>query len=124
MVVHADRMRENLDITYGALFSQRLLLALVESGMTRDDAYRVAQEFAQRAWDERVPLRELLAARSKLGLELDVIFDASLYTQHTSGSSGGSRQTDHGRSPTNGPTRDGRSRSARSSASRRPRRRP
>ena len=44
MVVHEDRMRENLDLTYGALFCQRALLALVTSGMTRDEAYRVAQE--------------------------------------------------------------------------------
>jgi adenylosuccinate lyase len=54
MVVHADRMRENLDLTYGALFSQRVLLALVTGGMTRDEAYRVVQELAQRAWDERI----------------------------------------------------------------------
>ena len=44
MVVHADRMRANLDATYGALFSQRVLLALVESGMARDEAYRIVQE--------------------------------------------------------------------------------
>ncbi len=41
MVVDVDRMRENLELTHGALFSQRVLLALVESGMSRDDAYRV-----------------------------------------------------------------------------------
>jgi adenylosuccinate lyase len=82
MVVHADRMRENLDLTCGALFSQRVLLALVTSGMTRDEAYRVAQELAQKAWDERVPLRELLEARPELGLDLDTIFDLGHYTRH------------------------------------------
>ncbi|HEX4344667.1 MAG TPA: adenylosuccinate lyase [Solirubrobacteraceae bacterium] len=82
MVVHADRMRENLDLTYGALFSQRVLLALVAGGMTRDQAYRVAQELAQRAWDERVALRELLEARPELGLDLDAAFDTSAYTRH------------------------------------------
>ena len=51
MTVHTERMRENLELTHGALFSQRALTALVESGMTRDDAYRVVQENAQRAWD-------------------------------------------------------------------------
>ena len=60
---HADRMRENLGLTHGALFSQRVLLALVERGMQRDDAYRIVQEDAQRAWDTATPLRELLAAR-------------------------------------------------------------
>jgi adenylosuccinate lyase len=82
MVVHADRMRENLDLTYGALFSQRVLLALVAAGMSRDDAYRVVQEAAQRAWDERTPLRELLAARPELGLDLDAVFDLGAYTRH------------------------------------------
>ena len=47
MVVDAGRMRENLELTHGALFSQRVLLALVEQGMSRDDAYRVVQRLAQ-----------------------------------------------------------------------------
>src|SRR5204862_1712028 len=55
MVAHADRMRANLDLTCGALFSQRVLLALVTRGLSRDDAYRVVQELAQRACDERIP---------------------------------------------------------------------
>ena len=62
LVVHPARMRENLELTCGALFSQRVLLALVRTGMTRDDAYRIAQRLAQQAWDERTPLRDLLAA--------------------------------------------------------------
>ena len=44
MVVHPDRMRANLNATHGALYSQRALLALVESGRSRDDAYRIVQE--------------------------------------------------------------------------------
>jgi adenylosuccinate lyase len=80
MVVHADRMRANLDATHGALFSQRVLLALVESGMTRDDAYRIVQEDAQRAWDTGTPLRELIAARD-LGIDLDATFDLGRYTR-------------------------------------------
>ena len=61
MTVHEDRMRENLNVTHGALYSQRALLALVESGRSRDDAYRIVQEAAQRAWDEGIEFRELLA---------------------------------------------------------------
>ena len=61
MVVDAERMRANLEITHGALYSQRALLALVESGRSRDDAYRVVQEAAQRAYREGIHLRELLA---------------------------------------------------------------
>jgi adenylosuccinate lyase len=84
MVVHADRMRENVELTYGALFSQRVLLALVESGTSRDEAYRVVQEAAQKAWDERTPLRELLEGRPELGLDLDEVFDLGAYTRHAS----------------------------------------
>jgi adenylosuccinate lyase len=76
MVVNSERMRENLELTYGALFSQRVLLALVEQGSTRDDAYRVVQRLARQAIDERRPMRELLAidpAGSEL--DLDAIFD-------------------------------------------------
>jgi adenylosuccinate lyase len=83
MTVDAERMRANLEMTHGALFSQRVLLALVEAGSSRDDAYRVVQELAQRAWDEGIQLRELLAADERAaGLDLDVIFDYSHYTRH------------------------------------------
>jgi adenylosuccinate lyase len=81
MVVHADRMAANLEITHGALFSQRVLLALVGGGMQRDDAYRIVQESAQEAWDRGVPLRELLE-HQRLGLDLDEVFDAGAYTRH------------------------------------------
>jgi adenylosuccinate lyase len=81
MAVHADRMRANLGATHGALFSQRALLALVESGHSRDDAYRIVQENAQRAWDEGVEFRDLLAAAAP-GLDLDTIFDPSAFVKH------------------------------------------
>ena len=81
LVVHPDRMRANLDLTHGALFSQRVLLALVERGYSRDEAYRIVQEDAQRAWDSGTHLRELLAARD-LGLDLDTLFDLSHYTRY------------------------------------------
>jgi adenylosuccinate lyase len=83
MVVDSRRMRENLDLTYGALFSQRLLLALVAAGSTRDDAYRVVQRLAQRALDDRVALRELLAADpAGERLDLDAIFDYGPFVVH------------------------------------------
>ena len=81
IVVHEDRMLRNLDLTCGALFSQRVLLALVEQGMTRDDAYRIVQQSAQRAWDTGTPLRDLLAAQN-LGLDLEAVFDLRAYTRH------------------------------------------
>ena len=81
MTVHADRMRDNLEATHGALYSQRALLALVESGRSRDDAYRIVQEAAQRAWDEGTPFRELLAEAAP-ELDLDSVFDATAFTRH------------------------------------------
>jgi adenylosuccinate lyase len=84
MVVHAERMRENLELTCGALFSQRVLLALIEqAGMVRDDAYRLVQRHAQAAWDSRTPLRELLAADpAAAALDLDALFDYGHYVRH------------------------------------------
>jgi adenylosuccinate lyase len=81
MTVHADRMRENLELTHGALYSQRALLALVESGRSRDEAYRIVQENAQRAWDERIPFRGLLAEAAP-ELALDDIFDPAAFVRH------------------------------------------
>jgi adenylosuccinate lyase len=81
MTVDTDRMRANLELTHGALFSQRALTALVESGMSRDDAYRIVQRAAQRAFDEGVEFRELIAAEAP-DLDLDAIFDYSAYLRY------------------------------------------
>jgi adenylosuccinate lyase len=82
LVVNVDRMAANLDLTHGALFSQRVLLALVKGGLPRDDAYRIVQESAQQAWDSGTPLRELLEHQQLAGLDLDEIFDLGHYTRH------------------------------------------
>jgi adenylosuccinate lyase len=81
MTVHSDRMLANLEATHGALYSQRALLALVESGLARDEAYRVVQENAQRAWDTGTPFRSLLAEAAP-ELDLDAIFDPSAFVRH------------------------------------------
>ena len=81
MTVHVERMRENLELTHGALFSQRALTALVESGMTRDDAYRLVQESAQRAWDEGTSFRKLIGAKAPQ-LDLNAVFDYGAYLEH------------------------------------------
>jgi adenylosuccinate lyase len=90
LVIDEQRMLANLELTHGAIFSQRLLLALVashgeegETGMARDDAYRIVQELAQRAWDEETPLRELLQNDERTaGIDLDAIFDYGHYTRY------------------------------------------
>jgi adenylosuccinate lyase len=93
LVVDPARMRENIDLTCGALFSQRLLLAIVNRGYSRDDAYRITQRLAQKALDERTQLRELLTAgaaagltdsevQATAGLDLDEIFDFAPYIRY------------------------------------------
>ena len=84
MTVHADRMRANLEATHGALYSQRALLALVEAGWSRDDAYRTVQEAAQRAWDEGLEFRDLLGQAAP-GLDLDAVFDPEAFLRHVPG---------------------------------------
>ena len=81
MTVHTERMRANLELTYGALYSQRALTALVESGMERDVAYRIVQEAAQTAWDRGTSFRELLAQKAP-ELDLDAVFDPGAYLEH------------------------------------------
>ena len=81
LTVFEERMRENVALTHGALFSQRALLALVERGESRDEAYRVVQTLAQRAWDEGIGLRGLLEAEHP-ELPLDEIFDPMPFVRH------------------------------------------
>ncbi len=85
--VYPERMRENLELTHGAIYSQGVLNALVESGMSRDEAYRVVQINAQRAWDERRSFRELLEAEpevvERLGeRQLEALFDPGRFLRH------------------------------------------
>jgi adenylosuccinate lyase len=83
MVVDAARMRENIELTCGALYSQRVLLALVDRGHSRDEAYRIVQRLAQQALDTRVPLRSLLAGDpAGEGLDLDALFDPAPFVRY------------------------------------------
>ncbi|MGO9751675.1 MAG: adenylosuccinate lyase [Solirubrobacteraceae bacterium] len=83
MVIDARRMRANLDLTCGALFSQRVLLALVALGRSRDEAYRIVQRLAQQALDTRVQLRELLERdAAATGLDLEAVFDYMPFVRH------------------------------------------
>jgi adenylosuccinate lyase len=84
LVVRPERMRRNLESSHGLFFSQRLLLALVESGLERDEAYRLVQRHALRAWDEEQDFRELVRADRELAgrVDLDAVFDLAAYTRH------------------------------------------
>ena len=80
LMVYPENMRRNLDLTQGVIFSQKVMLALIETGLVREDAYKIAQRHAMRAWKERTPYRGLLDAdpdvTSRLdAAALDAIFD-------------------------------------------------
>lgn len=86
-VVYPERMRRNLDLTHGAIFSQRAMLALVQAGMERQRAYRLVQRLARRAWEEEVHLRTLLErddeVRQVLSPEqVEAIFDLEPYLRY------------------------------------------
>ena len=71
LVVDPERMRRNLDSSHGLVFSQQVLLALVGAGLSRDDAYRLVQRNALRAWDEERDFRELLESDEEIAGRLD-----------------------------------------------------
>jgi adenylosuccinate lyase len=87
LVVRPDRMRKNLDASRGLFFSQRLLLALVASGVSRDEAYRLVQAHAMRAWEEERDFPELVRADPEITGRLDEgtldsVFDLDHYARH------------------------------------------
>ena len=87
MVVRTEQMRRNLELSRGLYFSQRLLLALVETGLSRDEAYQLVQGHAMRAWEEELDFPELVRADGEIGKRLDpaaldAIFDLGHYTRH------------------------------------------
>jgi len=85
--VYPERMRENLELTQGLVFTSRALVALVNKGLSREKAYKLIQSCSMRAWKERVPLRGLLEGDAEVSnllsaAELDAIFDYSVYTKY------------------------------------------
>jgi adenylosuccinate lyase len=85
--VYPQRMRENLELTKGLVFSQRVMLALIEKGLSREEAYRLVQRNAMQAWKERVSFLDLLAGDAEVGkhlskAELEGIFDYNYFIRH------------------------------------------
>jgi adenylosuccinate lyase len=85
--VDAARMTENLDLSYGLVYSQRVLLKLTESGLARQAAYEIVQRHAMRAWRDRRPFLELLQADPAVTervapADLKACFDPTWYLRH------------------------------------------
>jgi adenylosuccinate lyase len=80
LTVFPDRMQENMEKTYGLIFSQRVLLTLIDEGMVREEAYDLVQPKAMESWERGVPFRELIEADGKITStlsqeQLDACFD-------------------------------------------------
>jgi adenylosuccinate lyase len=84
LVVYPERMRRNLEASHHLFFSHRLLLALVDGGLGRDEAYRMVQRHAMRAWDEECDFRELARADREISgrVDLDAVFDLPATVRH------------------------------------------
>jgi len=105
LVVYPDRMRRNIELTGGIIYSQRLMLELVRQGAPRVQAYEVVQRLAMAAWQGRAPFKDLVEkdpfiTRHLTGKAIGVCFDPKAYTRHVPeifkrvfGSSGKARAT-------------------------------
>jgi len=85
--VHEDNVARNLGASQGLFFSQRILLALVEKGLQRQEAYELVQGLAMRAWENKTPFEDLVRASdgvsSRLSSEiLDELFDLNYFFRH------------------------------------------
>jgi adenylosuccinate lyase len=87
LVVYPERMLANLNMTHGVIFSQMVLLALIEKGTSREDAYAVVQKNAMASWQEGIAFRKLLeqddiVQKHLEARELDAIFNVNNFLRH------------------------------------------
>jgi len=83
LIVDAERMSSNLEASHGLVFSQRVLTALVSGGLARDEAYRLVQRHAMRAWEEGLDFRELVESDPEIAPRLDPsVFDLDEAVKH------------------------------------------
>jgi len=87
LTVYPENMKRNMDRTLGLIYSQRVLLALIDKGLTREEAYDTVQPKAMEAWEQQVPFRELIEKEERITKhlskeELDDCFDYTYHLQH------------------------------------------
>ena len=87
LVVYEDNMKENIDRTRGLIFSQELMLTLVNKGMLREEAYRLVQGHAMRSWENKLDYKQLILQDKEImsfitWSEIEVIFNLKIYTSH------------------------------------------
>jgi len=87
LVVYPERMTANLNMTHGVIFSQMVLLALIEKGTTREDAYAIVQKNAMTSWRDGIEFRQLIAQDASVRKhlnekDLDAIFNVNNFLKH------------------------------------------
>ena len=87
LTVFPENMKRNMAKTYGLIYSQRVLLSLINKGMTREEAYDLVQPKAMKAWEKGVPFRELIEHEPKIAErltkeEIDACFDYNHHLKH------------------------------------------
>lgn len=87
LVVNKEKMMENLEANLGLVFSQRVMLSIVEKGVPRDTVYKWVQEGAMKAWDEKIQFKEIVMGNPEIREylnenEIEEIFDFSYHTKH------------------------------------------
>ena len=85
--VYPERMKENLELTNGLVFSQRVLLALIDKGLSRQQGYKMVQRNAMRCWREKIAFLDLLKGDAEITSalppeELETLFDYGFYLKH------------------------------------------
>jgi adenylosuccinate lyase len=90
LLVYPERMRQNIDVTHGLVFSQRVMLALIDKGLSRQRAYELVQRNAMKSWAEGKDFRALLKTDGEVmsnlqESELSALFDEGYYLRHVDG---------------------------------------
>ena len=80
LIVYPDNMMKNLNLTNGLIFSQEVLLKLIQAGISREDAYKLVQKNAMQVWEQKIDFKELIKTDKDISKllsesEIDSLFD-------------------------------------------------
>ena len=89
LVVYPEKMKENLHVLKGLIFSQQIMLALTESGVTREDAYEMVQKQAMKIWEEKTDFKALILNDKQILAHLgrkkiEELFDVTYHLKYIS----------------------------------------
>ena len=87
LIVNEDKMIDNINLSRGLIYSQRLMLTLISKGMTRDTAYRIVQKNSNDAWNNKVELKKLISENDDVNKtlsnqEIEEVFDINYYLKN------------------------------------------